>query len=471
MVFRPPVLLLQGERKTLYCPYFGPELREEHAMTAPKNPMDRRAFLKTTTLTGASLALSAGLAGNALASDAGKGAAAAGMPTRVLGKTGVSLPILSLGGIDWTTNQSLLRMAYKMGITHWDAAPIYGNGKCEMGLGQYFEKYPEDRKNIFLVTKASRTSEPSAMEGLLTESLELMKTDYIDLYFIHMLSDPDKLTPEVKAWAEQKKKEGKIKFFGFSTHANMADMMMAAAQRGWIDAIMTTYNYQNMYDDDIKRGMDAMAKAGTGFIAMKTQGQGFGGAYAVPQGREGMPARGEGPPQGMQGGAQATPAQAAGKTEDLSALQHFMDKGYTLEQAKLKAVWADERVASLLSKISNLTILKDNVAAAKDGQKLSSLDRKVLERLAENTCSLYCRACMRCESVLSSSARVPDVLRYMMYYNSYGEMYEARELFRRLPRETRSTLATRDYSAAERACPSGIQIGAAMKEAAQLLGS
>jgi predicted aldo/keto reductase-like oxidoreductase len=285
-----------------------------------------------------------------------------------------------------------------------------------------------------------------------------------------MLSDPDKLTPEVKAWAEKKKKEGKIRLFGFSTHANMANMMMAAAQRGWIDAIMTTYNYKNMHDDDIKRGMDAMAKAGTGFIAMKTQGQGFGGAYAAPQGRGGMAARGDGPPQGMQGGSPTGTAQAAGKSEDLSAIEHFMDKGYTLEQAKLKAVWEDERVASLLSKISNLTILKDNVAAAKDGQKLSSLDRKVLGSLAENTCSLYCRACMRCESVMSSGARVPDVLRYMMYYNSYGEKYEARELFRRLPEETRGALATRDYSAAERVCPSRIQIGSAMKEAAQVLG-
>jgi predicted aldo/keto reductase-like oxidoreductase len=213
--------------------------------------------------------------------------------------------------------------------------------------------------------------------------------------------------------------------------------------------------------------MDAMAGAGTGFIAMKTQGQGFSGAYAMPQGRGGMPARGEGPPQGMQGGALAESAKAS---DDLSAIQHFMDKGYTLEQAKLKAVWEDERVASLLSKISNLTILKDNVAAAKDGQKLSSLDKQVLRRLSESGCSFYCKACMQCESVLSSKARVPDVLRYMMYYNSYGEKYEARQLFRRLPRETRRALTTRDYAAAERVCPGGIQIGAVMREASLLLG-
>ena len=89
-------------------------------MTSEKNSMDRRTFLKATTVTGASLALSAGMAGNALGADAEKSVATDKIPTRVLGKTGVSLPILALGGIDWTTNQSLLRMAYRMGITHWE---------------------------------------------------------------------------------------------------------------------------------------------------------------------------------------------------------------------------------------------------------------------------------------------------------------------------------------------------------------
>jgi predicted aldo/keto reductase-like oxidoreductase len=434
--------------------------------------MNRRTFIKTTALGGASLALSTGMAGNSLAADTETGGGSEKIPTRVLGKTGISLPILALGGIDWTTNQSLLRMAHKMGLTHWDAAPIYENGKCEQGIGNYFGKYPEERKNVFLVTKASRTTEPKAMSDMLDRSLELMQTDYIDLYFIHALADPKILSPEIKAWVEQKKKEGKFKLFGISTHANMAEMMTASAECGYIDAIMTTYNYQVMADDAVNRGMDALAKAGIGFIAMKTQGQSFGFG-SPPQGmfQEGGPPPGEGAPaQGMPQGPPPGQARGGGEPEDLSAIQHFMDKGYTLEQAKLKKVWEDERVTAILSNITNLTILKENVAAAKDGQKLSALDRKVLGRLAENTCNFYCRACMRCESVLTSSARVPDVLRYMMYYNSYGKKFEARALFQSLPGEIRSTLATRDFSAAERVCPNRIQIANAMKEAVQLLG-
>jgi predicted aldo/keto reductase-like oxidoreductase len=161
---------------------------------------------------------------------------------------------------------------------------------------------------------------------------------------------------------------------------------------------------------------------------------------------------------------------ASQEPEDLSAIQHFIDKGYTLEQAKLKFVWADERVTGLISKITSVTILKDNVAAASDGKKLTSLDVKVLERLAENTCSLYCRGCMRCELAMSSESRIYDVLRYMMYYNSYGERDQARELFRQMPESIRTAMPARDYSRAEAVCPNRIKIASAMREAVSLLG-
>ncbi len=136
----------------------------------------------------------------------------------------------------------------------------------------------------------------------------------------------------------------------------------------------------------------------------------------------------------------------------------------------MKFVWQDERVAGLISKITSVTILKDNAAAASDGKALSSLDIKVLNRLAENTCNLYCRGCMRCENAMASESRIYDVLRYMMYYNSYGERDHARALFRQMPETIRSSMLSRDYTKAEALCPNRIRIGSAMKEAVRLLG-
>jgi uncharacterized protein len=151
-------------------------------------------------------------------------------------------------------------------------------------------------------------------------------------------------------------------------------------------------------------------------------------------------------------------------------MSHFIKKGYTLEQAKLKVVWEDKRIAGCLSEMTNMTMIKDNVAAATDSVKLTGKDRDMLDRLAQYNRSYYCPGCLRCESCTDSESRIPDVLRYMMYFNSYGKTDDARRLFRDLPEHVKAGLASRDYSAAEQACPNKIEIGRAMREAVRLMG-
>jgi uncharacterized protein len=414
-------------------------IRRKLKMKTKNNGMDRRTFIKTTGIGSASLALSSGLSGKLQAAEVTNSDLSKAMPTRILGKTGVPVPILTLGGIiDWTTNQNLLRMAFNMGVTYWDTCDNYENGKSEIGIGQYFTKYPEDRKKVFLVTKISGTTEPEGMTRILNESLERMKTDWVDVIFIHGLRSHDALTPEVKAWAEQKKKEGKAKFFGYSAHITNSQMLMQTSTLGWIDAIMPTLNYRTIIDDDINRGIEACAKANIGIVAMKVMGMDFG--------------RG--------GGSQQ---------EELPVITSLMEKGLTMEQAKLKALWQDERIASCCVAMKNLTVLKDNVTAATDKKTLSSSDIRMLNRLAESTCNHYCHGCGRCESIMGFESRIPDVLRYMMYFNSYGERDQARRQFRELPVNVRESLALIDYSPAERVCPNNIKIGEAMKEAVKIL--
>ena len=405
-------------------------------MTSEKKIIDRRTFLKVTSIGGASMALSAGFGEKALAAEGAGDSISKKMPKRVFGKTGVPVSILALGGItDWTINQALLKIAFNMGVTYWDTAYGYGNGKSEIGIGQYLEKYPEDRKTIFLVTK-SHESNPEALTKSLDVSLERMKTDYVDLFFLHGLNSADSLTQEIKAWVDQKKKEGKIKFFGYSVHLNNSQILVQTSALGWIDAIMPTYNYRTMMNDDINRGIEACAKAGIGLTAMKVMGMRF---------------------------------TAAETPEELKVTNSFMEKGYTLEQAKLKALWNDERIASCCVAMYNLTVLKDNVAAATDSRQLSGREIEILRRYAENTCDHYCQGCMKCASVMGADSRIPDVLRYMMYYNSYGDRDRAREEFRMLPGYVRNSLASRDFSPAERVCPNRIEIGRAMREAARIL--
>ena len=70
---------------------------------------------------------------------------------------------------------------------------------------------------------------------------------------------------------------------------------------------------------------------------------------------------------------------------------------------------------------------------------------------------------------MEAENRIPDVMRYMMYYHGYGERDRARSLYRELPESLRNTIASTDYSMAESVCPHRIQIGSIMKKAALIL--
>ncbi len=358
-------------------------------------------------------------------------ALASQIPTRPFGQTGYTVSILALGGMfDIPNNQLLLRRALQMGVTYWDTADCYEGGRSEQGIGLFLATHPDVRKKIFLVTK-SDARDPAGMTSLLKRSLERMQTDYIDLYFIHGLRNIKELTDDVKAWATRAKKEGKIRLFGFSTHANMAENLAAAAQLGWIDGIMFSYNFRTMHDDAMKRAVQACAAAGIGLTAMKTQG-----------------------------GGPVTPDRD--KERNLAA--HFLARGFTPEQAKLKAVWADPQIASICSQMPNLKILNANIAAAMDRINLTEADRAVLARYAEMTATTYCAGCAaRCEQ--ASGLPVNDVMRCIMYERVYGMRDWARHEFERLSPRVRRRLSKRSLAVAERFCTNGLPIRALVAEA------
>jgi hypothetical protein len=331
-----------------------------------------------------------------------------------------------------------------MGVTYWDTASSYSGGNSEKGIGKYFARYPGDRHKVFLVTK-SGSSDPDDMMEDLQNSLERMKTAYVDLFFIHAVSDvKDEVNhPKIKEWAERAKGEGKIRFFGFSTHKNMAQCLMDGARLGWIDGIMASYNYRLMNTAAMKKAADACTEAGIGLTAMKTQATFLSNFYS-DVGKENKTA------------SQLT--------------EQFMAKGYSPEQAKLKAVWDNPNIASICSAMPNLTYLQANTAAALDKTKLSSADHSILEQYASETACGYCAGCARlCESAIEGNIPISDVMRYLMYYHTYGNHRQSIKKFKKLPEVSRQRLANIDYSKAESMCPQKIPIASFMQHAVKTL--
>ena len=398
----------------------------------------RREFVKTVGLTGLVIA-GAGVPGAIADTEKPAGASqASAMPQRKLGKTGVDVSILNLGGMfDTINNQLLLKQALKWGVTFWDTAESYGNNLSEVGYGRFFSRNPGTREKVFLTTKLVPKG------GNLTERfnkcLDRLKTNYVDLFYIHSITGIDDMTPAFKEWAAEMKKAGKIKYFGFSTHTNMADCLLGAAKLDWIDAAMLTYNLHLVDDPKMQAAVDACAKSGIGLVAMKTMGMGPG----TPK----------------------TPSKAG-----LKVAERFLGKGFTDKQAKLKVVWENPNFASICSQMPNLTILSANVAAARDMTKLGREDFHYLRQYAQETKADYCAGCGHiCQEATGGAVPVNEVMRCLMYYRDYGETELARETFASLLAEMPQGLVEVDYTRAERLCPQGLAIAQLMRQAQEIL--
>jgi hypothetical protein len=161
------------------------------------------------------------------------------------------------------------------------------------------------------------------------------------------------------------------------------------------------------------------------------------------------------------------------KTDSDTELQlagRFMQKGFSEEQAKLKAVWENPQIASICSRMSNMSILMSNIAAAMDRTRLSAADKRLLHRYAREIAPAYCAGCTAlCESALDQQAPIGDIMRCLMYDRSDGESQPASAEFRSIPHGVRRRLLALDYTAAERQCPQKMAIGRLMREALQEL--
>jgi len=417
-------------------------VKEKHGKTS------RRNFLKTVGAAGiGSVFASARAKAEPSSPEKSQKSKLPQVPRRKLGKTGVEVPCLSIGLMyNLLENQIVLRKSLDWGINYWDTSNGYAGGNSERGIGKFFAKNPDARKKIFLVTKASGARTVADVEKRLHTSFKRMKTDYIDMYYgVHGLSNPSQLTDQLKQWVINAKKKKQIRFFGFSTHENMAQNLSAAARLDWIDAIMTSYNFRVMQDPEMPAAIEACHKAGIGLIAMKTQGR---------------------PVWEIRTEADKWVLTKAEK----KLTEHLLKRGFTTAQANIKIVLDDERFSSVCVGMASIAHLVENVAVTFDKTKLTQADVELFKKYAEVTCSGYCAGCANiCSAALPELPYVNDIMRYLMYYNSYGEKDRARKLFAQIPISVRNKLLSTDYSTAEARCPQRMPIGKLMAEAVSKL--
>jgi uncharacterized protein len=191
-----------------------------HAM-----PDSRRLFLQTATAAAVAAA------------------APNGLPKRTLGKTGLEVSILGLGGArignldDGKTARDVVRRCYDLGVTYFDAAAA---GAYGLSQARYGAALHDVRDKIVLATKTRHRTAPQAQLDL-DQSLANFRTDRIDLYQVHnVMTDADiddVFRPGgLMEMIEKAKKAGKIRFVGFTGHTDPR----------LHNKIMTRYNFDTV---------------------------------------------------------------------------------------------------------------------------------------------------------------------------------------------------------------------------------
>jgi predicted aldo/keto reductase-like oxidoreductase len=390
-------------------------------MKAQKSTLSRRNFLRNAMIAPAGLALASSL--SVKAEDAATTAAAGAppVPTRKLGKNGPDVSMLILGGDLPAYSVEHLDIGWSLGIRYFDTASMYGGGNDELKVADWLTKYPERRKDLFLVTK-DHPRTPEQIFDMVDRRLEKLKTSYLDMFFIHGINareyGEDSLnwpkSDALKKVADKLKSSGKIKLVGFSCHDGQAnEYLTAAAQGGFLDAIMVKYTPFFTKGDGFDKALDACHDAGIGLVAMKT----LRNAADAPK-----------------------------------RLPEFDKLGLTTHQALLQACWSDPRISAVCNRMQNADNIQTSVAAVRGYKaplKMSQLN--LLQETLMASRRAICPGCPACNKIGAElDFAFGDISRFVMYYEQDGDL-RARAQYHQLPAAHRDASGV-DLAALRDAC-------------------
>ncbi|NQU84715.1 MAG: aldo/keto reductase, partial [Mariniphaga sp.] len=241
-----------------------------------KNGLSRRDFIKGSIGTGIALSSVNLLTGCT-------GCDAKGLPTSILGRTGVRIPRMAIGlGSRFCTidkeEEALEMLSYALdnGLYYWDTAHIYENTTNGAISEERIGKIVKDRRDeIFLSTKVTSRDPNEAMRQI-EGSLKRLQTDRLDMLKIHDIQSAEDIATissngNLIEIVSRLKEEGVVRFIGFSGHGN-AESMTTMVERGDFDSMLIALNHWNMESDPQKRQQLAIPKAlgnGMGVMVMK----------------------------------------------------------------------------------------------------------------------------------------------------------------------------------------------------------
>ncbi len=359
----------------------------------------RRDFL-TTAATGAAAAGLAGLPAGAGAAPDRTGAIRRRDEVihRTLGRTGIRLPIVSMGVMN-TDDANLIRRSYEHGVRHFDTAAGYMGGRNEEVVGATLRDMGI-RDEVVIATKVlhsrlRRGMTPEQLRDAIVEnadqSLRRLGMEQVEILYLHDISTVEDVTnPGFLEGMARIKEQGKARFTGFSCHRNQPDCIRAATEHGGHDVILAAWNYAYAQHEDLGAAMRDAVGAGIGIVAMKTQ--------CVSQlTRRNVPAEGQ---------------------------TTYPDE--VMHSAVLKWALQPDSVTTAITGYTTFQQLEQNFRVASD-PVLTEQEQAFLDDHRTRSELGFCLQCGECVGTCPQDTDIPTLMRVHLYAAAYTNFGHARD--------------------------------------------
>lgn len=347
--------------------------------------------------------------------------------TSLLGFGCMRFPVLENGDIDETEAEKMLDKAIAAGVNYIDTAYPYHSGKSEPFVGKALKKY--DRDSFYLATKLPvwLVEKEEDVDRLFEEQLERLQTDYIDFYLMHALNKErwdamNKL--HVVERLEELKKEGKIRYLGFSFHDDYEVFEEILTAREW-DFCQIQLNYMDANEQAGMKGYKLTEERKVPLVIMEP----------------------------IKGGS------LAGFSEDINERFHKLDADASVASFALRWVGTLPNVKVILSGMSTMEQVDDNLKTFKEFKVLNEDEKAAIDEIVtvlnnrvQNGCT-GCRYCMPCPS----GVNIPAVFRMWNLYHIYQNFNTIKFDWNNMPAEEKPDNCVQ-CGQCEDACPQKIRI-------------
>lgn len=352
-----------------------------------------------------------------------------GISTSLLGFGCMRFPTNADGSINEEETLAMIDKAYQSGVTYFDTAYPYHDGKSEGMTGKALGRYPRD--SYYLATKLPvwAVKEKGDVERIFHEQLDRLQMAYVDFYLLHAIGKERwKLIKEfdILNTCEKLRKEGKIKYIGFSFHDDYEAFEEIITSYQW-DFCQIQFNYMDKDSQATLRGVKLAEELGIPMVVMEP----------------------------VKGGSLANLP-----TEGVDELFKKMRPEASTASWALRYAASFGNVKVVLSGMSNMGQVEDNLATFDHFEPLSDAEQKVVEDVADalrrrvqNGCT-GCRYCMPCPAGVD----IPKCFSIWNTYHIYGNGNQAKWQWTKEISDGRKASNCVKCGKCEQACPQHISI-------------